>query len=133
VSAPTAVSTPREYRRILHNGQPHYGQHVIATALGCGEAILSIEAMYDFLVRMADDIDMVRFGPPIVARFGEGHEVGISGVQLIQTSAITIHTNDAHRDMYVFSCKPFEEATVRRVVEDFLSPSSLTCEVIYRK
>ncbi|NKB16670.1 MAG: S-adenosylmethionine decarboxylase [Sphingomonadales bacterium] len=110
------------------------GRHV-ASVLGCNEAILSIEKMYDFMQRMADDIDMVRYGPPIVARFGEGNDVGISGVQLIMTSAITIHTNDAHRDMYldVFSCKPFDEATVRRVVEAFLSPTSFTCEVLYRK
>lgn len=124
-----------EYRRILHQGEPHYGQHLIATALGCSEAILSIEKLYEFLQTLADDIDMVRYGPPIVARFGEGHEVGISGVQLIQTSAITIHTNDAHRDLYldVFSCKPFEESTVRRVIDERLSPTSLSCEVFYRK
>lgn len=129
------METLTEYRRLVHNGEPHYGQHLIATALSCNNAILSIEKMYDFLQTMADDIDMVRYGPPIVARFGEGHEVGISGVQLIQTSAIVIHTNDAHRDMYldVFSCKSFDEATVRRVVEEFLSPESLTCEVFYRK
>ena len=127
--------TLTEYRRLVHNGEPHYGKHLIATALGCNDAILSIERMYDFLQQLADDIDMVRYGPPIVARFGEGHEVGISGVQLIQTSAIVIHTNDAHRDMYldVFSCKTFEEETVRRVVDEFLSPASLTCEVFYRK
>ncbi|MEQ8846182.1 S-adenosylmethionine decarboxylase [Botrimarina sp.] len=128
-------TTLTEYRKITHNGEPHYGQHCVATALGCNENILSIEKMYEFLVQMADDIDMVRFGPPIVARFGEGNDIGLSGVQLITTSAITIHTNDAHRDMYldVFSCKPFDEATVRRVVEEFLSPSDLSCEVIYRK
>ncbi|TWT48279.1 S-adenosylmethionine decarboxylase [Botrimarina hoheduenensis] len=124
-----------EYRRLQHNGEPHYGQHLIATALSCNEGILSIERLYDFLQRLADDIDMVRYGPPIVARFGEGHEVGISGVQLIQTSSITIHTNDAHRDMYldVFSCKSFAEETVRSVVEEFLSPTSLSCEVFFRK
>lgn len=129
------ATTLPEYRKITHNGEPHYGLHCVATALGCNENILSIEKMYEFLIQMADDIDMVRFGPPIVARFGEGGDVGISGVQLITTSAITIHTNDAHRDMYldVFSCKTFDEATVRSVVEEFLSPSSLTCEVIYRK
>ncbi len=127
--------TLTEYRRILHNGEPHYGQHLIATALGCNEAILSTDRLSDFLRRLADDIDMVRYGDPIVARFGEGHEVGVSGVQLIETSAIVIHTNDAHRDMYldVFSCKEFEEETVRRVLDDFLSPSSVTCEVFYRK
>jgi S-adenosylmethionine/arginine decarboxylase-like enzyme len=124
-----------EYRRIQHNGQAHYGQHLIATCTGCNEAIQSIERMTEFLQTMADDIDMVRYGDPVVARFGGGIETGISGVQLIETSAIVIHTNDAHRDMYldVFSCKEFEEATVRRVLDDFLSPSSVTCEVFYRK
>jgi S-adenosylmethionine/arginine decarboxylase-like enzyme len=107
----------------------------MATVLGCNDALLSIEKMYEFLQTMADDIDMVRYGPPIVARFGGGIETGISGVQLIETSAITIHTNDAHRDMYldVFSCKPFESDTVRRVLDDFFSPTSVQCEVIYRK
>lgn len=125
----------REYRRIMHRGEPHYGKHLIATALGCNDAILSIEKLYEFLVQMADDIDMVRFGPPIVARFGGGIETGVSGVQLIETSCISFHTNDAHRDIYldVFSCKTFEEETVRSVLESYFSPSSVNCEVIYRK
>lgn len=124
-----------EYRRVLREGVPHYGQHALLTALGCSEALLSIEAMHQFLQTMADEIDMVRFGPPIVARFGGGIETGLSAVQLIETSAITVHTNDAHRDLYldVFSCKPFEEHVVRRVVSEFFSPSSVACEVIYRK
>ncbi|MBX3427345.1 MAG: S-adenosylmethionine decarboxylase [Pirellulales bacterium] len=124
-----------EYRRIIHNGRPHYGQHLIATCLGCNEAILSIERMSEFLKVMADEIDMVRYGEPLVARFGGGIETGISGVQLIETSAIVIHTNDAHRDMYldVFSCKSFKEETVRRVLDEFLLPTSVDCEVMYRK
>jgi S-adenosylmethionine/arginine decarboxylase-like enzyme len=124
-----------EYRRIEHNGQKHYGKHLMATALGCNEAILSIEKMYEFLQNCADEIDMVRYGPPIIARFGGGIETGLSGVQLIETSAISFHTNDAHRDMYldVFSCKTFEEETVRKVLDAFLSPTSVTCEMVYRK
>ena len=124
-----------EYRRIQHNGQAHYGQHAVVTALGCNEDLLSIEKMYEFLTTMADDIDIVRYGAPIIARFGGGIETGLSGVQLIETSAIVIHTNDAHRGMYldVFSCKEFEEATVKRVLDDFFAPSSVNCEVIYRK
>ncbi|QDU87503.1 S-adenosylmethionine decarboxylase proenzyme [Pirellulimonas nuda] len=125
----------REYRLIEHQGEPHYGKHLIATALGCNDSLLSIERLYEFLVQMADDIDMVRFGPPIVARFGTGIGVGVSGVQLIETSAIMFHTNDAHRDMYldVFSCKDYEEETVRSVLESYFSPQSVTCEVLYRK
>lgn len=128
-------ATLPEYRRIQHNGEPHYGQHLIATVQGCNDQLLSIEKMYEFLTQMADDIDMVRFGAPIVARFGGGIETGLSGVQLIETSAITVHTNDAHRDMYldVFSCKPYEAETVERVIEEFFAPRSVSKEVIYRK
>jgi S-adenosylmethionine/arginine decarboxylase-like enzyme len=129
------TQAPPEYRRIVHNGEKHYGQHMMVTALGCNDAILSIEKLYDFLQVCADDIDMVRYGAPIVARFGKGHETGCSGVQLIETSQISFHTNDNHRDMYldVFSCKPYEEATVYRVLEQFFSPSSITSEMVYRK
>lgn len=124
-----------EYRRIMHEGQPHYGQHLLVTALDCNSSILSIERMYEFLQTMADEIDMVRYGPPIVARFGGGIETGLSGVQLIETSAIMFHTNDAHRDMYldVFSCKTFDEQTVRRVLDDFLSPNQVTSQLVFRK
>lgn len=124
-----------DYRRIVRDGVRHYGQHLIATACGCNEQILSIDAAIDFLKTMADDIDMVRFGEPLVARFGGGIETGLSGVQLIETSAIVIHTNDAHRDLYldVFSCKEFEQETVDRVLNDFFAPSSVTSEVFYRK
>lgn len=129
------MSVLTEYRRIQHQGEPHYGQHLLVTALSCSDAILSIERMYHFLQTMADDIDMVRYGPPIVARFGGGIQTGLSGVQLIETSAIMFHTNDAHRDMYldVFSCKPFEESTVRRVLNEYLAPNDIKTELIYRK
>lgn len=119
----------------MHQGEAHYGQHMLVTALGCNDNILSVESMYNFLQTMADEIDMVRFGPPIVARFGGGIETGLSGVQLIETSAIMFHTNDAHRDMYldVFSCKTFEESTVRRVLDEFLAPNTVQLEMLYRK
>jgi S-adenosylmethionine/arginine decarboxylase-like enzyme len=129
------TEAPPEYRRIQHNGKLHYGQHMMVTALGCNEALLSIEKLYEFLQTCADDIDMVRYGPPIVARFGKGHETGCSGVQLIETSQISFHTNDNHRDMYldVFSCKPFTEETVNSVLESFFSPTTITSEVVYRQ
>ena len=54
------TETLPEYRRIEHNGQKHYGQHLMVTALGCNDAVLSIEKLYEFLQTCADDIDMVR-------------------------------------------------------------------------
>ena len=84
---------------------------------------------------MVKRIDMVPFGEPFVERFGEDDEVGISAVQLIQTSAITIHTNDEARDMYldVFSCKDFNAEDVLSAVKDWFAPEGLDSQTLLRK
>lgn len=123
------------YKRIIANGEKHYGKHVILTASGCNAALLEKVKIADFCRDMVKRIDMVPFGEPFVERFGEGDEVGISAVQLIQTSAITIHTNDEARDMYldVFSCKDFEAETVVKCVSDWFAPVSTDSQTLLRK
>lgn len=123
------------YKRILVDGVRHYGKHVILTAGACNEALLDKDRIADFCRDMVRRIDMVAFGEPFVERFGEGDEVGISAVQLIQTSAITIHTNDGARDMYldVFSCKDFTEEQVVECVNDWFSPETLEHQLLLRK
>lgn len=123
------------YKRIVIDGVKHYGKHVILTASGCNAALLEKDQIADFCRDMVKRIDMVPFGEPFVERFGEGDEVGISAVQLIQTSAITIHTNDEARDMYldVFSCKDFEAESVLACVKDWFAPSGIENQTLLRK
>ena len=123
------------YKRIVVDGVKHYGKHVILTASGCNAALLEKSKIADFCRDMVKRIDMVPFGEPFVERFGEDDEVGISAVQLIQTSAITIHTNDEARDMYldVFSCKDFEAEIVLACVKDWFAPSGIENQTLLRK
>jgi S-adenosylmethionine/arginine decarboxylase-like enzyme len=123
------------YKRIVVDGVQHYGKHVVLTAGACNDALLSKDKIADFCRDMVKRIDMVAFGDPFVERFGDGDEVGISAVQLIMTSAITIHTNDTARDMYldVFSCKDFDAETVTKCVEDWFSPKSVEHQMLLRK
>lgn len=123
------------YKQIIVDGVQHYGKHVVLTAGACNDELLSKEQIADFCRDMVKRIDMVAFGEPFVERFGEGDEVGISAVQLIMTSAITIHTNDAARDMYldVFSCKDFEAETVVTCVDDWFSPKTVEHQLLLRK
>jgi S-adenosylmethionine/arginine decarboxylase-like enzyme len=122
------------YKRTVINGKSYYGKHLMITAKGCNSNLLDVEKVKDFLKGLVDDIDMVAFGEPIVERFGEGIEIGISGVQLITTSAITIHTNDTARDMYldVFSCKWFDENTVKDVIKKRFSPVEINEQIVLR-
>jgi len=130
----TPPSKPAEYRRINANGVTYYGKHLILTAKGCNENLLNKESIANFVTELVDQIDMVAFGKPIVERFGKGVEVGISAVQLIETSAITIHTNDQALDMYldVFSCKTFDELKAINFVKDKFNPITINYQVLMR-
>jgi S-adenosylmethionine/arginine decarboxylase-like enzyme len=82
-----------------------------------------------------DSIDMVPFGESFAERVGDGGEVGISLIQLIQTSAITAHTNDEARDMYLdmFSCKDFEAESVIACLKDWFAPSGIENQTLLCK
>jgi S-adenosylmethionine/arginine decarboxylase-like enzyme len=123
-----------EYRRIKYDGVIYYGKHLILTARGCNKNILDTQKIAKFMTTLTKRIDMVAYGDPIAARFGQGIEVGISAVQLIETSAIVIHTNDQARDMYldVFSCKTFSEDKVIDFVEKTFNPKTFNHQVLMR-
>ena len=124
-----------DYKNISIEGTKYYGKHMMLTCESCTDALLSLDTMKQFLVELADRIDMIRYGEPIAARFGDGIQVGISAVQLITTSALTVHTNDAARDLYldVFSCKWFEEDTVLDVVNRYYAPKAANHQIVIRK
>ena len=127
--------TSQQYKRIVVDGIHYYGKHLILGATGCNENLLSTTAIADFLRDLVTRIDMVAYGEPLVARFGQGIEEGISGVQLIETSAIMVHTNDMARDLYldVFSCKGYSEVDVINYVNEFFAPVSLNYQILLRQ
>lgn len=135
VKSPDGLTTRDAYMRTAVNGQKYYGKHLMVTAASCSENLLDIPTVSRFITEMVPAIDMVPYGDLVIARFGEGIEVGISAVQLIVTSAITIHTNDTFRDMYldVFSCKWFDEAIILRMINDFFSPVEIKENVVLRR
>jgi S-adenosylmethionine/arginine decarboxylase-like enzyme len=123
------------YKRIQHKGKACYGKHVLLHMEKCNENLLSLETVSKFITQLVEDIDMVAFGDCHCYRFGEGDEVGISAVQLIYTSSITLHTNDLHREGYldVFSCKDFQEAQIAESVQRIFSPQKIDIQTIIRE
>jgi S-adenosylmethionine/arginine decarboxylase-like enzyme len=123
------------YKRAEINGSKYYGKHLMVTAVSCNENLLNLDTVSRFVKEMVPRIDMVPYGDIVIARFGDGIEEGISAVQLIVTSAITIHTNDMMRDLYldVFSCKWFEENVVINMIQEFFSPKDIKETIILRR
>lgn len=123
------------YKRVMKDGAFHYGKLAAIGATACDDRLLSIECIRDFIKDLVQRIDMVAFGPCIAERFGEGDEVGVSAVQLIETSSITIHTNDKARDIYldVFSCKDFDENVVVAALEEAFGAWVKQVDVVWRE
>lgn len=130
-----SVQTIPQYKRILVDDVHYYGKHLILTATGCNDNLIDLAAITDFITELVERIDMVAYGDPIAARFGSGIEEGISAVQLIETSAITIHTNDMARDLYldVFSCKGYNELAVIQFVRECFAPTSVNYQILLRQ
>jgi S-adenosylmethionine/arginine decarboxylase-like enzyme len=123
------------YKRIYHDGKLCYGRHALLHLVHCNENILSIEKVKTFISALVQDIDITAFGECQCFRFGEGDEIGLSAVQLIYTSSITLHTNDLHREGYldVFSCKDFSVDQVVESVSSFFSPERIEHQTIIRE
>lgn len=124
-----------EYKRVNHNGLLHYGKHLLLNSSGCNHSILNRDIVKSYVIKLCDDIDMQRYGDCHIHRFGHGIEIGFSVFQLIFTSNISMHTNDAQRDCYfdVFSCKDYD---IEKVLKSFINqfnPRELSHEVIYRQ
>lgn len=129
------ISATDGYKRIVVDGQRHYGRHVMVDAAQCNDRLLELDDINQFVADLVDRIDMVAFGDIVSARFGGGIETGISAVQLIETSCISLHTNDASRDLYldVFSCKDFNPEDVVAVVAEYFAPENKTVRDLLRK
>jgi S-adenosylmethionine/arginine decarboxylase-like enzyme len=132
----TSTNVPTDaYKRILIGEQRYYGKHVLLGASGCNDRLRELDIIRQFVRALVQAIDMVAYGDTFAARFGAGAEAGISAVQLIETSAITIHTNDAAGDLYldVFSCKDFAETHVTALVDEWFAPAAIDLDVRLRK
>ena len=132
-----AISLPGQavdYKRIQVDGVAYYGKHLVLTARHCNDKLLDLDTVTRFMTDLVKRIDMVAYGDPLVARFGAGIEVGISGVQLIETSAIVIHTNDTARDLYldVFSCKGYNELEVVSFVTELFGTEAINFQILLR-
>ena len=74
------------------------------------ERLADADTIRAFVPEVIEAIGMVAHGPTMLERFGEGELEGWSAMQFIETSSLTIHTDEFGDRCYVdlFSCKPFE-------------------------
>lgn len=112
-------------------------QHLVLDAfVEDASRISDIQAVFDLLNQLPDEIGMTKIIQPYVFRY---HGVvpedwGITGMVIIAESHISIHTFPGHKrfHMDVFSCKPFDYAAALSVIEAHLGVTRRAADVLRR-
>lgn len=116
----------------------YWGYHLILDCAGCDiKRVTNSAILRDFIETLVRDIDMVAYGEPIIEHFAthDPDKAGYSLVQLIETSSITGHFVDKNGDGYIdiFSCKPYSNDDVIRLVKEFFNPKSIRVTFLTRQ
>ena len=88
------------------------GKHLILNFMNCAK-MPSMEELYDALVKAVDILQMKILVPPHIVQ-GAKHLPGITGVCIIETSHLTVHTFSATGFIAidVYSCRDYDEKKV---------------------
>lgn len=120
-----------------------YGYSTVLDVVECDTKTFTRESIEEFLATLCEAIDMdpedLNFwdyeGDPEGYAEAPSHLRGISAVQFIKTSSIVIHTLDDLRVVFIdlFSCKPYEDYTVTKVIEAHFKGRVRFCKTFSRE
>ena len=113
----------------------HWGLSTHLTIHNCNASFIrDPEFIREFVYDLVIFIDMERYGEPVIERFGEGDLVGYSVMQLIKTSSITMHFNEADDRAFIdiFSCKGYEPTEAAQFCEDYLDATTYDMTWMFR-
>lgn len=89
----------------------------------------------EFVITLADLIEMKRFGEPQIVHFGEdGRVAGYSMTQLIETSLLSAHFANESNTAYIdiFSCKEYMPSVAAEFCKNFFDAEEMSASVLFR-
>lgn len=117
----------------------YFGPHLIIDMSGCKSGVLNDpEKIKEFLERLPKEINMEVIDGPNVFRYDDPKDengYGVTGVVIISTSHISIHTFPAREEFVtadIYSCKDFNTITVIQHFLEFFNPTKTRTQVIRR-
>ncbi len=119
-----------------YNNEKQWGLLVSIDLGECDhQRISSKETITQFAIDLAKEIDMKRYGEPVVVFFGDEPKVqGYSLMQLIETSLISGHfAEDTDRAFVdVFSCKQFPPEKTAEYVKKYFGAKKMQYSISFR-
>lgn len=115
----------------------NFGWHLTLDAKNCDSKIcLDQKAVANFLKKIVKDSKMTPVGDPIILFHKDEKEgiFGLSAVQIIETSDITLHFDTKTKEAYFdfFSCKEFSQKKVIEDFQEFCKPTSMVTRFFKR-
>lgn len=115
----------------------YWGYHLMLDCGGCDfNSMTNKQHLQKFIKELVNAIGMTAVGEPWIERtaIGMPDKEGFSLYQLIVTSNISAHFVDFSRQIYldVFSCKEYDQEIVKKIVENYFSPTRIKMNFLYR-
>lgn len=113
-----------------------WGQLTIIDLSECEEKFLKDkEYLEEFFLKLCGKIEMKAVGEPIVKRFGNKEFEGFSGVQLIETSSISVHLDEVGKRAFIdiFSCKEFDKDVAEEFSKEYFKSKKSKSRTIMRE
>jgi S-adenosylmethionine/arginine decarboxylase-like enzyme len=101
---------------------------------GCDRSRLEdADTLRRFVPSLIDAIGMRAHGPLALDRFGGGELEGWSAMQFIETSSVTVHTDEVFARCFVdvFSCRPFDAEVAAAIAVAYFG-GTFTVRVLQR-
>lgn len=119
-----------------------FGTEVILDLHECSTDKFTREGLTEYFVQLCKLLDMERCDlhfwdyedKPEEYEKAPDHLKGISAIQFISTSNITVHTLDVLKRVYlnIFSCREFDSQAVHEFSAKFFGGQTVTCHAIKR-
>lgn len=119
----------------LPNRTTTYGDHLVIDGYGANPDKLSnVGFIFHLLDRLPEYIGMQKIGPPHMASFDDPRIAGVTGVVMIVTSHISIHTysNKCCFFLDIFSCKAFSPEKIIQFLSTALETTSMNVSFMKR-
>lgn len=112
-----------------------WGKSIAINLFGCEHDKLIDPALLEqFIAEIITVIGMKAHGPCHIDQFGEGSLHGLSAMQFIETSSITVHLDDVGNRAFVdvFSCKDFDAERAQEFAQNFFGAKTVSTTVLER-
>jgi len=119
----------------IHTPEEALGLHIMLDCLGMNPNIDDEADIKDFFQKLIEALDMTPLTEFFSVRVDDKETGrGISAFQMITTSHIAMHFDDAGHNGYldVFSCKLFDPKIVVKMIKDHFKPKDVMIQVVFR-